>query len=73
MTGLDAAAPLFEHEDLDVRLDESDAEFVDGIHTSTKKVAIATGIGMMKQVGHVDFYVNGGPKQPGCLDPDDGE
>lgn len=69
---MDAAAPLFEHEDEEVRLDKSDAEFVDGIHTNTQKVAVATGIGMEKEVGHIDFYVNGGSRQPGCLDLDDG-
>jgi len=72
ITGLDAAAPLFEHEDDEVRLDKTDAEFVDGIHTSTQKVAIATGIGMIKEVGNIDFYVNGGSRQPGCLDFNDG-
>ena len=73
MAGLDTAAPLFEHEDSEVRLDKSDAEFVDGIHTNTQKVAIATGIGMKREVGHIDFYVNGGSRQPGCLDLSDGK
>ena len=72
-TGLDTAAPLFEHEDNEVRLDKSDAEFVDGIHTNTQRVAIATGIGMAKEVGHIDFYVNGGSRQPGCLDLSNGK
>ncbi|XP_065070130.1 pancreatic lipase-related protein 2-like isoform X2 [Rhopilema esculentum] len=72
ITALDPAAPLFEHEDIEVRIDKSDAEFVDVIHTNTQKVAVATGIGMATPAGHIDFYVNGGGRQPGCLDLDDG-
>lgn len=62
VTGLDPALPLFEDvADLKDRLDDSDAEFVEVIHT-------AAGIlGMSSPVGHADFYPNGGtPFQPGC-------
>ncbi|KMQ97729.1 pancreatic lipase-related protein 2 [Lasius niger] len=41
-------------------LDETDAHFVDVIHT-------AAGIlGQWGPTGHADFYVNGGSSQPGC-------
>lgn len=40
--------------------DESDAEFVDVIHTN------ALVQGKMERCGHVDFYLNGGILQPGC-------
>lgn len=42
------------------RLDDTDAEFVDVIHTCAGRA------GYMKPLGHVDFYPNGGSSQPGC-------
>ncbi|KAL3889396.1 hypothetical protein ACJMK2_001740 [Sinanodonta woodiana] len=62
ISGLDPAGPLFEWTDPKVRLDPSDALFVDVIHTN------ANGYGIASSVGHVDFYPNGGKLQPGCLD-----
>ncbi|XP_050561847.1 pancreatic triacylglycerol lipase [Spodoptera frugiperda] len=63
ITGLDPARPLFELPLMppNCRLDKSDAEFVDIIHT-------CAGIyGYAKSHGHADFYANSGrPKQPGC-------
>lgn len=49
-----------------VRLDKSDADFVDVIHTSDQKILDYVGIGMFMPVGHADFYPNGGNVQPGC-------
>ncbi|RVE46866.1 hypothetical protein evm_008511 [Chilo suppressalis] len=63
ITGLDPARPLFElpmmpHQ---FRLDKSDADFVDIIHTC------AGVLGYKKSHGHANFYPNGGkPVQPGC-------
>lgn len=41
-------------------LDETDAHFVDVIHTG------AGILGQWGPNGHADFYVNGGSSQPGC-------
>ncbi|KAK0080675.1 hypothetical protein PV326_008032 [Microctonus aethiopoides] len=57
ITGLDPAGPGFEASN---GLDKTDATFVDIIHTNTIKYGIA------KPIGHVDFYVNYGIRQPGC-------
>lgn len=63
ITGLDPALPSFDHfKDADQRLDFTDAQFVDIIHTC------AGTLGLFAPIGHVDFYPNGGtPTQPGCL------
>jgi pancreatic triacylglycerol lipase len=41
-----------------VRLDPTDAEFVDVIHTDSESILMG-GYGMEQPVGHVDFYPNG--------------
>ncbi|XP_069610488.1 pancreatic lipase-related protein 2-like isoform X2 [Ranitomeya imitator] len=63
ITGLDPARPWFENTPEDVRLDPSDADFVDVIHTDTHKL---TGVGIIKPIGHADFYPNGGRHMTGC-------
>ncbi|CAD7080179.1 unnamed protein product [Hermetia illucens] len=60
ITGLDPAKPIFNFFNNDGRLDSSDAEFVDVIHTDVLER------GMLAVSGHVDFYPNGGTNQPGC-------
>ncbi|XP_073989015.1 pancreatic lipase-related protein 3-like isoform X2 [Rhodnius prolixus] len=64
ITGLDPANPGFEYISYESdRLDSSDAEFVDVIHTA------AGAAGYYGLLGHADFYPNGGtPPQPGCAD-----
>ncbi|KAK0181684.1 hypothetical protein PV327_003949 [Microctonus hyperodae] len=65
ITGLDPASPLFETTsgvvDPEYRLDPTDAQFVDVIHTS------GTAFGFLSPLGHADFYPNNGKfPQPGC-------
>ncbi|GIY64939.1 pancreatic lipase-related protein 2 [Caerostris extrusa] len=49
-----------------VRLDPSDASFVDVIHSDAASKIRFIGFGMNQLVGHVDFFPNNGRKQPGC-------
>ncbi|GFY73176.1 inactive pancreatic lipase-related protein 1 [Trichonephila inaurata madagascariensis] len=65
ITGLDPAEPYFQYTLEEVRLDPSDANFVDVIHTDGGSF-ITGGLGMIQDCGHVDFYPNGGKRQPGC-------
>lgn len=63
--GLDPASPLFETitgiVDPEYRLDPTDAQFVDVIHTSGPV------FGSLVPLGHADFYPNNGKiPQPGC-------
>lgn len=63
LKGLDPAKPGFETLPIIQKdhLDESDADFVDVIHTS------AGTLGYKSCVGHVDFFPNSGKApQPGC-------
>ncbi|KAG8435842.1 hypothetical protein GDO86_013696 [Hymenochirus boettgeri] len=66
ITGLDPAGPFFENTPPEVRLDPSDAKFVDVIHSDTSPLIPKMGYGMGQAVGHVDFYPNGGENMPGC-------
>ncbi|KAM3666260.1 pancreatic triacylglycerol lipase [Ammospiza maritima maritima] len=66
ITGLDPAQPYFQGTPIEVRLDKSDAEFVDVIHTDTAPTIPNLGFGMAPAVGHLDFYPNGGVEMPGC-------
>ncbi|CAN7991826.1 unnamed protein product, partial [Ixodes pacificus] len=60
---LDPANALFTNSGVHLRA--SDADFVDVIHTNRGK-ASKWKMGIDKQCGHVDFYPNGGSRQPGC-------
>ncbi|XP_058057071.1 lipase member H [Anopheles bellator] len=61
VTGLDPALPGFTDPQPYKRLASSDAQFVDVIHTC------AGMLGHDKELGHVDFWPNGGTAtQPGC-------
>ncbi|UYV70682.1 PNLIP [Cordylochernes scorpioides] len=80
MAGLDPSQPAFEGMPASVRLDRSDAYFVDVIHTSTGRYLflnygkyprhplehVCAGFGIETPIGHVDFYPNGGKEQKGC-------
>ncbi|GBM18059.1 Pancreatic triacylglycerol lipase [Araneus ventricosus] len=66
ITGCDPAEPYFENMPKSVRLDPSDANFVDVIHTDAASKIRFIGFGMSQLVGHVDFFPNSGRQQPGC-------
>ncbi|XP_046390064.1 pancreatic lipase-related protein 2-like [Ischnura elegans] len=65
ITGLDPAGPWFTDMPNYVRLDTKDAKFVDIIHTDAELI----GFGIEEAIGHVDFFPNGGYRQPGCSIP----
>ncbi|KAJ8688023.1 hypothetical protein QAD02_023818 [Eretmocerus hayati] len=70
ITGLDPASPFFRHHLLREKtrkLDISDAQLVDVIHTDGSS-DFADGFGLLKPIGHIDFFPNGGSQQPGCND-----
>ncbi|XP_068245649.1 pancreatic triacylglycerol lipase-like [Palaemon carinicauda] len=68
ITGLDPAGPYFVNTPPEVRLDPSDADFVDVIHTDIPKESWEISkLGLPDPVGHLDYYPNGGFKQAGCI------
>ncbi|KZS04415.1 putative Pancreatic lipase-related protein 2 [Daphnia magna] len=69
ITGLDPAKGGWTYNDTTTRLDITDAVFVDVIHTNGGEI-LEGEIAFYEALGHVDFYVNGGHKQPGCEKPD---
>ncbi|KAI5634141.1 lipase domain-containing protein [Phthorimaea operculella] len=58
ITALEPSGPCFRTLGPKDRLDASNADFVEVIHTNID------GFGMATRMGHVDFYVNGGEYQP---------
>ncbi|KAL6469607.1 hypothetical protein MHYP_G00207260 [Metynnis hypsauchen] len=60
ITALDPAGPSFTGKPPEDRLDKTDAQFVDVLHTDMDS------LGFRKPLGHIDFYANGGADQPGC-------
>lgn len=68
ISALDPAEPYFQGMDNVVKLDVSDAMFVDVIHTDGRSFFLLEipGYGMSQPCGHLDFYPNNGKEQPGC-------
>ncbi|XP_060233292.1 inactive pancreatic lipase-related protein 1 [Meriones unguiculatus] len=66
ITGLDPVEANFEGTPAEVRLDPSDADFVDVIHTDAAPLIPFLGFGTNQMVGHLDFFPNGGQYMPGC-------
>ena len=65
ITGLDPADPGFGLNGPDGRLDKTDAEFVDVLHTNSGMLWEGA-LTIKNPIGHVDFYPAGGSHQPGC-------
>lgn len=66
ITAMDPAEPFFQQLPKSVRLDASDAKFVEAIHTDAKKYVPYGGLGFSENVGHLNFWPNGGEQMPGC-------
>lgn len=60
IVGLDPALPFFKYKDVRNRLAETDASYVEVIHTSAGR------LGFIQPLGTASFYPNGGRSQPGC-------
>ena len=68
ITGLDPARVYFENwAHVHERLLRTDADFVDVIHTNSGHIHEGC-LTMDWNVGHVDFFPNGGKHMPGCTD-----
>ena len=65
ITDLDPADPGFGWNDANGRLDKTDAEFVDVLHTNSG-ILLEGALTIKAPIGHVDFYPAGGSHQPGC-------
>lgn len=65
---MDPAGPLFESQHPNSRLDESDAEFVDVIHSNGENLILG-GLGSWQPMGTVDYYPNGGTLSSFYLHP----
>ncbi|XP_073973353.1 pancreatic triacylglycerol lipase-like isoform X2 [Rhodnius prolixus] len=68
ITGLDPASPLFREHLVAASipaLNDQDAALVDVVHTAGS-ILWTEGFGLLRNLGHVDFFPNGGQDQPGC-------
>ena len=65
ITGMDPAGPYFTGLPSFVRLDPTDANFVEAVHTDADSILVL-GYGTGQPMGNIDFYPNSGHDQPGC-------
>ncbi|XP_071042183.1 pancreatic lipase-related protein 2 isoform X1 [Parasteatoda tepidariorum] len=65
ITALDPPGPYFDNAPTEVRLDRSDAIFVDVLLTTAGEIYYE-GVGTDDIIGHAVFSINGGRRQPGC-------
>ncbi|XP_069674678.1 hepatic triacylglycerol lipase-like isoform X6 [Periplaneta americana] len=66
ITALDPNGPYYKGMPPCARLDASDANIVEVIHTDTVETIGETGQGISDPIGHFNFYPNEGYSQPGC-------
>ncbi|KAJ8674968.1 hypothetical protein QAD02_010754 [Eretmocerus hayati] len=66
VTGLDPAGPCFDGVKTELKLSRTDAKFVDVIHTNSEK-GQKNNFGIHEPIGKIDFYPNGGNRQPRCV------
>ncbi|KAJ8674971.1 hypothetical protein QAD02_010757 [Eretmocerus hayati] len=66
VTGLDPAGPCFDGVKTELKLSRTDAMFVDIIHTNSAK-GEKNNFGIYEPIGKIDFYPNGGNRQPRCV------
>ncbi|RDD46186.1 Inactive pancreatic lipase-related protein 1 [Trichoplax sp. H2] len=66
VSGLDPADPNFQGQSTAARLDKTDADFVDVIHSDADTFLLGAGYGTKDASGHLDFWPNGGEDQPQC-------
>jgi len=71
VTGLDPALPYFETAGPNDRILATDGELVDIIHTNSGYLSDGA-LSFVENLGHIDFFPNGGSVQPGCLSKCDG-
>ncbi|KAK7059242.1 hypothetical protein SK128_024319 [Halocaridina rubra] len=65
ITGMDPAGPYYTETPAYIRIDDTDAIFVDNIHTDADHI-LMLGYGTEQEMGNLDFYPNSGHDQPGC-------
>jgi hypothetical protein len=65
VTALDPALPLFDIVTDEDRVDPSDGQYVEVIHTASGHLH-ENGLSFLSTRGHADFYPNSGKHQPGC-------
>lgn len=70
IVGLDPAGYKFSYKDSENRLNTTDAQHVQVIHTYGNGPVYS--LGLNEPIGHSDFYPNYGASQPGCYNPDRG-